>query len=180
MGTSALNSVQITNLNATPVVIGSTGQNAVGNLRVVTGSVTAVSADDTSSVYKMVRVPTTAKIKKVEIMSRIQTAGSGDINVAYSNSTTDGTQPDNQGDIIQISAANNKMFGAAQSLVLAGAPTDFTFKNATNFPQADRELPLWEALGLTSDPGGFFDIQINITTAVTTGGEVSMAVYFVE
>lgn len=180
MATSLLKSVQITNLDATPVVLGSTGENANGFLRVVTGSVTALSADDTSSFYKMVRVPTTAKIKKVEIMSRIQTAGSADVNIVHSDSTTDGTPPALQGTIPQMSAANNKLFGAAQSLVLAGVPTDFTFKNSTNFPQASREKPLWEVLGMTADPGGFFDFELDITTAVTTGGETSMAVYYVE
>lgn len=180
MATTLLKSVQITNLDATPVVIGSTGENAVGNLRVVTGSVTPLSSDDTSSFYKLVRIPTTAKVKKVEIMSRIASAGSADINIVFSDSTTDGTPPALQGTIPQMSAANNKLFGAAQSLVLAGAPTDFTFKNSTNFPQASREKPLWEVLGMTADPGGFFDIEADVTTAVTTGGELTCAVYYVE
>lgn len=178
MGTSALKSQQITDLDASPVVRNDAGRNAAGIVRMVTGGVTAVDADDTSSVYKLVRVPSNAVIKKVTIMSRIATAGSADINVAYSDSTTDGTQPSLQGTIPQISAANNKLYGAAQSLVLSGVPTPFTFKNAY-MTNARLEQPLWQVLGLTTDPGGFFDIQANITTAVTTGGQVSCAVEYI-
>lgn len=177
---SSLKSPQITALDTIPPTTFSTGEGAPGMLRRVDGYVTALDGDNTSSVYKMVRVPTNAKIKSVKINSSIASAGSGDVNVAYSDSTIDGTAPANQGTIIQISSANNKLFGAAQSLVLAGVTTDFTFKNLTNFPQSSINLPLWQALGLTSDPGGFFDIQINITTGVTTGGLVMMSVDYVE
>lgn len=178
MGTSALKSQQITDLDASPVVRNDAGRNAAGILRFVDGGVTAVDGDDTSSVYKLVRIPSNAVIKRVTIMSRIASAGSADINVAYSDSTTDGTQPGLQGTIPQISAANNKLFGAAQSLVLAGVPTNFTFKN-TYMTTARMNLPLWSVLGLTTDPGGFFDIQANITTGVTTGGQVYCGVDYI-
>lgn len=177
---SALKSLQLTALDTIPPNGYTTGEGAPGMVRRVDGFVTAVSADTTSSVYKMVRLPSNAKVKKVTINSSIASAGSGDINVAYSDSTMDGTQPALQGTIPQISSANNQLFGAAASLVLAGVTTDFTFKNLTNYPQSAANLPLWLAVGLASDPGGFFDIQINITTAVTTGGLVLMSVDYVE
>ena len=172
MGTSALKSQQITDLDATPRVRNDNGRNAPGALQVVTGGVTAVDADDTSSTYKLVRIPSNAVIKQFSLMSRIATAGSGDINIAYSDDPRDfPAQQSLCGTIPQINSANNKLFGAAQSLVLAGVMTEFTFKN-TYMTNARLELPLWSVLGLTSDPGGYFDIQINITTAVTTGGQV--------
>jgi hypothetical protein len=178
MADSALKSAMITNLDANPVVRGTNGQNAAGTIQVVTGGVTALDADSTSSTYKLVRFPSMAVIKYVGIMSRIATAGSGDINIAYSDSLTDGTQPGLRGTIPQLSAANNKLFGAAQSLVLAGVMTEKTFAN-TYLTNARYEQPIWQVLGLTADPGGFFDIQINITTQVTTGGQVVCKVEYV-
>lgn len=178
MGTSALKSQQITDLDASPVVRNDAGRNAAGILRRVTGGVIAVDGDDTSSTYKLCRFPSNAVIKNVRIMSRIASAGSGDLNIAYSDSTTDGTQPALQGTIPQISAANNKLFGAAKSLVLAGVNTEATFYN-TYYTEARRNQPIWQALGLATDPGGFFDLQINITTSVTTGGQVSADVDYI-
>lgn len=180
MGTSNLKSTSITNYD-TPSA-NTAGVGAPARIKCANDVVTAVSADDTSSTYKIARVPSNAKIKAVYIMSKIASAGSGDVNVAYSDSTTDGTQPSKAGNIPQISSANNKLFGAAQSLVLSGVRTDFTFKNS--FLAKHQNMPLWQVLtdlGCTefsADPGGFFDIQINITTAVTTGGVVTCEVWY--
>lgn len=178
MADSALKSQMITDLDDFPVVRGTNGQNAAGALQIVTGGVTALDGDSTSSTYKLVRFPTAAVIKRVDIMSRIASAGAGDLNIVFSDSTTDGTPSNLQGTIPQISAANNKLFGAAQSLVLSGVWTEKTFAN-TYMTNARYELPLWQVLGYTDDPGGFFDLQINITTQVTTGGQVTARVWYV-
>jgi hypothetical protein len=173
---SILKSTSITNSDATPRVANEAGQGAPVNLRSVNDYITAISADDTGSRYRLLRIPTTAKLKRLSIFSKIASAGSGDINVAFSDG------PDGPaalaGGIVQITGpADNKLFGAAQSLVLAGVDTDFTFKGT--FLPAHQNLPLWQVLvnlGATqfsSNPGGFFDILIAITTAVTTGGVVA-------
>lgn len=182
MATSNLKSAGITKLDTTnpPGDRGNSGSVRPGHMRVVSDFVTAANGDSTSSTYKLVRIPTTAYVKKVLIRSSIASAGSGDINVVFSDATDDGTSPANQGTIPQISSANNKLFGAAQSLVLSGADTDFTYANTTNFPAGSTEKQLWDVLGFTADPGGFFDIQINITTQVTTGGTVYCTVYYVD
>src|SRR6266700_1991283 len=93
MGTSNLKSPSITNLDSTPVVANTSGLGGPGDAQVANDFVTSVSADDTSSTYKLARIPSNAKVKSVYIMSKIASAGSGDVNVAYSDSATDGTQP---------------------------------------------------------------------------------------
>jgi hypothetical protein len=188
MGTSNLKSPSITNLDASPVVANTIGEGAPGYENIQTDYVTAVSADDTSSTYRLCRFPTNAKIKFVSIYSKIATAGSADINVAFSDSTTDGTPASLSSlanPVIQLTGpVNNKLFGAAQSLVLAGVATDFTFKGTFTYPMSN--IPMWQnlvtlgATQFTTDPGGFFDIFINITTAVTTGGVVGCKIGYVE
>jgi len=176
--TSTLDGVAITNSDAMPTVANTTGEGSAAVLRSINDYVTPLSADSTSSVYKIVRFPTNAKVKSVKIWSAIATAGSGDINVAFSDSTVDGTPGAYQGTIPQISAANNKLFGAAQSLVstLGAGPLDKTFSGT--YTLLNKNQPMWQVLGFATDPGGFFDIQVNITTQITTGGVLGCEVVF--
>jgi hypothetical protein len=183
-----LKSLSITNLDASPVIANSVGEGAPGPMRQVSDFVTTVSGDDNTSTYRLCRFPTTAKVKSVKIYSLIATAGSGDVDVAFSDSTTDGTQQSLAGltnPVVQITGpADNKLFGSAQSLVLAGVNTDFTFKGT--YTPAMQNIPMWNNLvGLgatqfTADPGGFFDLYVKITTGITTGGVLSGTVDFVE
>ena len=181
-----LKSASITNLDASPIVAVATGEGAPGILRVVNDFCTPVSADDTTSTYKLCRFPSQARIKQVWLTPNIATAGAGDVNIAFSDSTTDGTQPSLAGGVVQITGpVNNKLFGAAQTLIIANVRTDFTFKGT--FTAVHQNLPIWQVLvnlgatQFTSDPGGFFDLQVNITTTITTSnGNLIGEVYYVE
>ena len=137
---SNLKSQSVTYLDQTPPF--QLGPNTgPGELRTVAGTVSPVSGDNTSSTYKMVRVPSVAKIKNVWVESTITGAGSADLNIVWSDSPADGTTATNQGTVPQISSVNNKLFGAALSLVsltrsgAAYAQANWTYANITNFPQ---------------------------------------------
>lgn len=181
-----LKSASITNLDASPIVANTIGEGAPGIIRVANDFVTPVSADDNTSTYRLCRFPTQAKIKQVMLTPNIATAGSGDVDIAFSDSTTDGTQPSLAGGIVQITGpVDNKLFGAAQSLVIANVRTDFTFKGT--FTATHQNLPIWQVLvnlGATqfsADPGGFFDLFVKITTAITTSnGNLIGEVWYVE
>jgi hypothetical protein len=166
--------------NVNPVVYNTAGEGAAGTMKQVTDKVTIVSGDNTSSTYSFVRIPTNAHVKKV-LYRAVSVAGAGaaDFNVRFSDSQTDGTPQALQGTIPQISSANNKLFGAAQSLLAtsSGAGSlDLTYANITNFPYGSENQPLWEVLGFTTDPGGAFDIVAYVTTGVTTGGTALLVV----
>lgn len=183
-----LKSTSITNLDASPVVPNTIGEGAPGFITVINDYVSPVSGDDTTSTYRLCRFPTNAKVKSLWIYSTIATAGSGDIDIAFSDSTSDGTPPSFSSlanPAVQITGpVDNKLFGAAQSLVLAGVMTEFTFKGT--FTPAMMNIPMWSNLvGLgatqfTSDPGGFFDIYVKITTGITTGGILAAKLEYVE
>lgn len=186
--TSHLSSGSITALDTIPAIVPTSGEGASGFLKEVDDYVTAVSADQVGTTYKLCRIPTNAKVKSLLIYSTIASAGSADINVVFSDSTTDGTQVALQNAIPTSTLAGavtthatysspNALFGAAQSLVLAGVDTNFTFVGT--FTPAMRLLPLWDALGFATDPGGMFDIEARVTTAVTTGGIVAGKVEYV-
>ena len=183
-----LKSLAITNLDASPVVSNTIGEGAPGYEKVLTDFTTPVSADDTTSTFRMCRFPTNAKIKDLKIFSAIATAGSADIDVAFSDSTTDGTPASLAGGIVQLTGpVDNKLFGAAQSLVatIAAGPI---IKNAFagTFTPAMQNIPMWQnlvtlgATQFTADPGGYFDILVRITTAITTGGVLSCELRYVD
>lgn len=173
MAESHLKSAAITNLNATPPLKQTAGEGASAELKVISDYVDPLDADDNASDYRLARFPTTARIKAVYLSSKVATAGNADIGVAHSTSETDGTPVDKQGDVIDADA-----FGAAQSLVLAGVRTDITFKNQAAFTPAEQNKPAWEAFGLASDPGGYFDLFLAVSTAITTGGRIGVEIYF--
>lgn len=173
--------------NVNPVVQNTSGEGNGAMLLNVSDIVTVASGDEvttTDSTYSFVRVPTSAHVKRVKFCSTgIASAGAADFNVRFSDSQNDGTSQALQGTVPQISAANNKLFGAAHSILAADcpvtAPVDLTYANLTNFPLGSENKPLWSVLGYTTDPGGAFDIVAYLTTAVTTGGTALLSVDYV-
>lgn len=174
MGTSALKSAQITNLDANPVVPGQRGVNGPGNVMYVDGYVTAVASDAAGSTYKLVRIPSNAVVKRLTLASEAQGAGKINLSVYYSDSTVDGTQPSLQGVIVPTTG--DQFFASDIDLASAVVPTDVTNESG-NYGADKRNKHLWDALGLTADPGGFFDIVAVVhTTAITTGtGKIQLA-----
>ena len=176
-----LKSLAITNLDATPVIPNTIGEGAPGYVTVVDGSVSPVSADDNTSTYRMLRFPTSAKVKDLKIWSTVLTAFAADIDIAFSSSTVDGTPPALAGGIVQITGpVDNKLFGAAKTMFVGSATfpliTAITDPFQGTFTAPMMDIPMWQnlvTLGATqfsANPGGYFDILVRCTTAVTTGG----------
>lgn len=182
MATEALKSTPITNLDAG--TNNNSGQGGPGVLRTVNGHIAATTGVTTGSTYRLCRIPTNACIKHVLLTNAaLSTSAAADIDVAFSDSTTDGTPSALQGTIPQVSAADNKLFGAAVSLVSAAKNSDVTFSGT--FTTDHQNIPLWQVLnslgtlGWTVDPGGFFDMLVKTTATVTAGGDIAIEVQFV-
>ena len=165
--------------------IGAAGHGAPAHLKRVEGIITTGSSDAATSLYRVVRLPSTAVIKKILVTSAAQSAGAADLNVAWSDNPNELPQGETLGSIIQINGADNKLFGAAQT-IYGITRTDFTF--AGTFVSSHLQMPLWAVLGAsggltvprswTDDPGGQFDLLFNVTTAITTGGALFVEVDF--
>ena len=178
--TSHLKSPAITNLDATPIVANTTGEGSPGYSRTVSGYVTTVSADAAGSTYQLVRVPTNAKVKSVLFESAAMSAGKISLSVYYSDSSTDGTAPANQGLIVGGSPGGVGFFAVDIDCSSAVAITEEVNQSGTN-PINLRDEPLWQALGLATEPTGFFDIVgVCHTTAITTGALMGIRVTFVD
>lgn len=184
MTTEAIKSASVTNLDASPIVLPQAGMGGQGYLMNASDYVTTTAGVTTGSTYKIVRLPTNAKVKKV-LLTCAAHGGSAafDFSVAHSDSTTDGTPAALQGNIVQISSADNKLFGAGLSLVSALTNSDKTF--AGTFTSQYANMELWNVLvtlGATTfsaDPGGFFDIVAKSTATDASGGNIGLSIDYV-
>lgn len=185
MATEALKSSSITTLDGPPPGPVQAGIGGQGYMLTVNDRVSSTAGVTVGSTYKTVRLPTNCRIKRVLFTSAAHsTTGTFDIDVAHSDSTTDGTPANLQGNIVQISAADNKLFGSAISAVGANNNLDVTF-SGTFTPQF-QNMELWNvlvtlgALTFSADPGGMFDIVLKLAGATdTSGGLLAIEVDYV-
>lgn len=176
MAVENLKSTSITNLDATPVVTPSAGEGGPGIMREVSGHQTVSASASVTSTYQLVRVPSNAIIKSLLFESQAQTAGKFQLGVYYSDSKVDGTAVANQGVVVDA-----KFFSDDIDCAAAVLPTEKIFGTGGSNTPDKRNKKLWDALALTSDPGGYFDIVATVhTTAVTTGtGMIWVSAHFI-
>jgi hypothetical protein len=158
-------STTITNRDSTPPVIND-GRLERGSLRSSIGYVTAANGDSIASKYILASVPTTAMVRKVLLSCTAITSGAGDVGV-YRNTAAGGA-------VVDVD-----LFASAQSIASILNNSDVT-NESTNYTMALREQPLWQAAGLTADPGGTLDIVLTLTAATTAGGTVGVQVEYVD
>jgi hypothetical protein len=166
MAVETLKATSIANLDTIPVAANLTGSGAPGELVDVGDFVTIPAAASVASTFRLARIPTNAKVKNVFFESEAQAAGAIDVSVYYSSSTVDGTPPGVQG--LVVPTTGSQFFASAIAVTAAVAVTNVINESGNN-NLSKRNQSLWQALGLTADPGGFFDIVAVVQTAVTTG-----------
>lgn len=177
MAVEHVKATPVSNSDATPIVANTVGVGAPGELREVSGFVTVPASSSIDSTFRLVRVPTNAKIKSVAITSAAQTAGRVDIGVYYP--TTGKTAVAD----LAANAIDQDFFASIVEIGDAAIGlTDVTFEAEAGYIRSEINTPLWQALGLTQDPGGFFDIVATVVNeAVTTGlGVLAASVRYVE
>lgn len=176
---STLKSSAITNLDSVPVVPVTAGEGAPGYLREIDGFVTTITADTTSSIYKLVRLPSNAKLKSMTLdNAALSTSAAINVGLYYSDApvggNTDGTNPSLAGTVVNSQTA---LFASAQQVATANQGLEIRNQSG-NYPISLHNQPLWMAAGLTSDPGGYFDIVAAPSSAITAGGVLGVTVSF--
>lgn len=165
MAVDHVKSASLTNLDANPIVANTMGEGAGAVLKDVTGIATGVASSSIDATYQMVRVPSNAKIKRIFFQTQTQTAGVTDVGVYYATDGLGGRPLS-----LLVAAAIDRVFFATSISLTTTTVQDVTCNPITStYTPAKRNQPLWQALGLTSDPGGNFDIVLSLTTAITTG-----------
>lgn len=165
MAVDHVKSTFVTNLDATPVVPNTAGQGGPAPLKYIDGYATAVASSSADATYQLVRIPSNAVVKKIIFESQAQTAGKFDLGLYYA---TDGVIG-KAASLLAAAAIDQDFFATDIDCASAVLPTDVT-NESLSYTLAKRHLPIWEAVGLSADPGGNFDIVATVhTTAVTTG-----------
>ncbi len=170
MTTEALKSTAITNLDATssPFIVSraTTGEGAEGQLRHVQGVLLVSASMGAGSTYRLVRLPSNAKVKSVIWESEAMGAGKFNVSVYYSDNPLDATAA-NLGVIVPTTG--DQFFASDIDCAAAVARGSITNESG-NYTLAKRNKALWDALAIASDPGGYLDLVAVIhTTDVTTG-----------
>lgn len=166
-----LKSTGITNLDAAPRVPNTAGRaGGVGRLVCVSDTLPAMTTGGTAGgIMRMIRVPSNCIVKKVAWANAATvTVVDCDVGLYYSD-VADGTSAANvAASGTAISAA---FFASAVDMkTLVTAWTEITFESGTYTPTKAVQ-PLWQAAGLSTDPGGFFDIAFT-NTSTTNGAPV--------
>jgi hypothetical protein len=175
MTTETLKSTAITNLDATPPVRPTAGLGGGAELVSVYGYVTPTTGYLTGSNYKMARIPSNASVKHVLIdYSGTITTLTGDVTLFYSDLPIDevGSSSGDTG-VVNSLSTTAALFAHALALgsQTAGAVVDITDQNSA-YPPSNRNMPLWQAAGLTTDPGGFFDVTIMNTSTMSLSAAI--------
>lgn len=165
MAVDHVKSATITNLDATPPVANTAGEGAAGRLQEIFGYATAVASSSADATYQLVRIPSNCKVKSIIFESEAQGAGKFDLGLYYA---TDGVGGHATA-LLAADAIDQDFFATIIDCASAVTPTEVVNESGT-YTLDKRNQPIWQAVGLTSDPGGFFDVVATVkTTAVTTG-----------
>lgn len=151
-----LKSTAITNREATPRVLNNPGLGVGAVEKCAWGYILSVTAAlSATSIIRLVSVPSNAVVTDLRATSGAQTAGVGDIGVYRTN-----------GDGGAVVDAD--FFSTLYSVAAATLNVDILNESGTN-TLAKQSQPLWQALGMTTDPKSMLDIAFTVTTDITTG-----------
>jgi len=165
MAVENLKSAPITNRDSTPKVLNNASVLG-GQLIEAVGTKEVSAAASSASTYHFCQVPSNARISQVLIYSDdMGTAGVIDVGI-YKSTADGGTVVDQD-----FFASSLDVNAAALNGV------DITHESAV-FGYEDAEKPLWEALGLSSDPKITYDVVAYVTTAVVDGGTITLKVRY--
>jgi hypothetical protein len=175
MAADTLKSLSITNLDTLPVLENSAGVGAPSPAKIINDYVTPTVAGlaSTASLYRVLRVPMNCRLKGLQLIadSALDSSTGLVLNVGayYSDSTVDGTPLALQGTLISANCFSSANAGFKSSAV---GPVDALGA----FGAVKRNQPLWLALGLASNPGGFIDIVVAVSVVATTAASAPLTV----
>jgi hypothetical protein len=166
MALVALKSTAVTNADATPVVINNPAASA-GMLRAVAATLENTASDSVGSTYRMVRVPSNARIHRV-IYAADAAGATGQVDVGVYQTAENG------GAVVDADHFASALDPGAGAV----ASTDVTHESGV-YGIDDVVKPLWEALGLSSDPKRDYDIVLTVVEIMADAGTQMLKVEYV-
>jgi hypothetical protein len=160
-------STLVTNADSTTQTLNAMSNDG-GKLRSKIGTLEAVSGDSIGSTYRLVRVPSNARVDAVLLTSDdIGTTTIADFGL-YRTAADGGAVVDAD------------FFGSAVNLSSGAlAKTDITYESAV-VDAANHGKMLWEQLGLSADPRVMYDVTATLTAAADAAGTITLRVNYVD
>lgn len=176
MATFNLKSTIITNRDATPKVLSDSSVDG-GKTQESTGYVQSSTATDgAGTFYRLCQVPSSARVSSLILQADALATGAAiDVGVYYPTfiPVGAGLSASNAGAVI-----NTQLFASALAVSNATAATEIINSSGNN-TIAKQELPLWNAAGLTADPGIDLDIVVRVQTAIAAQGYIGLKAKYV-
>lgn len=163
MAVVQVSSTPITNADAKPVVRNS-AKVAEGEVLSSIGSVAIANGDSIGSVYRMVRIRSGCRIDSLLLACTAITGAAADVGL-YQIAAKGGAVVDAD------------FFTAAQTIATASQGLQVAHGNA--LAPSTASLRVWEALGLSADPGLEYDVALTLTAAATAAGSVAAKCQYV-
>lgn len=165
MGVVTTKSAAITNRDATPRVLNNARVTGAPIMRAA-GLVAVANGDDIASKLIVCSIPSNAIVSDVKVTTAdIGTTMTGDIGLY--RTTADG------GAVVDAD-----LFASAISFKDGALAKSSQVNESASNPYTAAEKPVWEALGLTSDPGVLYDVVITLTAASDAAGTILLEVEY--
>lgn len=156
----------MTNRDATPQVL-SNGMLTGGALKEAVGYVSAVNGDSAASKYLLCSVPSNARLAHLALTCEALGAGAVIHIGAYKNTAQGGAVIDAD------------FFASSVDVSAALSAVNVLNESGTNTLDK-QEMPLWQALGLSVDPGDSIDIVATVTVAIAANGKLGVKAQFAQ
>lgn len=163
MATENVLSGVLTNRDATPQV--KINSALAGSMQTVVGTLES-GTGDLASTYRMVQIPSNCRVDQVLLYcDDLGTTGLADIGIYQT--TANGS-----------AVVDADFFASAVDMKTAALNgVDVTHESAV-YGLEDAEKPLWQALGLTADPGRMYDVVLTTTEAFQAAGTITLKVRY--
>jgi len=162
MAVANTKSTSVTNADATQPGVQSKSYIQGGIPVVSVGTVEVAASDDNNSVYRMVKISSSARVNQISFVSDA-IAGATDYNMGLHKPA-----------VLGGAVVTDNLFADALNLTTGNTiPLDVTFGRVNI---ADIEKRVWELLGLTADPFIEYDLTLTGIVVGTAAGTISVCV----
>jgi len=170
MAVVAVKSTSVSNYTSQPRVPVPRGLADGEVVRAINDSVAVASGDSIASIYRFGKIRSSDYTDRVKLISAdIGTTTAGDLGLYDLLSATNG------GTVVDVD-----YFASAVSLSGGAIDSDVTYEaQAAGGIYTNGNKRVWEALGLTSDPGKEYDVALTLTAAADAAGTVRLQLYVV-
>jgi len=134
------------------------------------GVVETSAADDIGSKYVMCSVPSNARMSQL-LLSSDDLGSVGAVNIGLYQTTANGG-----------AEVDADFFASAQVLTTAISNTDVLGEAVganASLDVSEREMPIWQAIGLTADSKIDYDIVLTVSQATELAGSVALEAIYV-